>query len=173
LRVARRYGLFMFSCQNSTIKSISSRNRQISSIGRKVDLNFNILYMNYSNRKTNSLNFRKAFLIMHFDLLFKIVPSYFTHKFKWIRYRFIFNKYKTFSVLIDSYINTSGNWENEKLCGNTRTTPEGRSVFTQFRVFPISTSIDITVYRYGKNIYICFIIFYNIYICFKIFIIIL
>ena len=29
-----------------------------------------------------------------------------------------------------SYINTSGNWENEKLCGNT--TPEGRSVFTQF-----------------------------------------
>jgi hypothetical protein len=37
-----------------------------------------------------------------------------------------------------SYINTSGNWENEKLCGNT--TPEGRSVFTQFQVFPISTS---------------------------------
>jgi hypothetical protein len=41
------------------------------------------------------------------------------------------NKYKTFSVLIYSYINTSGNWENEKLCGNT--TPEGRSVFIQFR----------------------------------------
>ena len=72
----------------------------------------------------------------------------------------IFNKYKTFSVLIYSYINTSGNWENEKLCGNT--TPEGRSVFTQFRVFPISTSVDITVYQYGKNVlylfYICFII---------------
>ena len=62
----------------------------------------------------------------------------------------IFNKYKTFSVLIYSYINTSGNWENEKLCGNT--TPEGRSVFTQFRVYPISTSVDITVYQYGKNV---------------------
>ena len=52
---------------------------------------------------------------------------------------FIFKKYKTFSVLIYSYINTSGNWKNEKLCGNT--TPAGRSVFTQFRVFPIFTSI--------------------------------
>ena len=49
----------------------------------------------------------------------------------------IFKKYKTFSVLIYSYINTSGNWKNEKLCGNT--TPAGRSVFTQFRVFPIFT----------------------------------
>jgi hypothetical protein len=28
------------------------------------------------------------------------------------------------------YINTSGNWENEKLCGNT--TPAGRGIFTQF-----------------------------------------
>jgi hypothetical protein len=53
----------------------------------------------------------------------------------------VLNKYKTFSVLIYSYINTSGNWENEKLCGN------GRSVFTQFRVFTISTSVDITVCR--------------------------
>ena len=34
-----------------------------------------------------------------------------------------FKKYKTFSVLIYSYINTSGNWKNEKLCGNT--TPAG------------------------------------------------
>ena len=58
-----------------------------------------------------------------------------------------FKKYKTFSVLIYSYINTSGNWKNEKLCGNT--TPAGRSVFIQFRVFPISTSVDITVYQYG------------------------
>jgi hypothetical protein len=32
------------------------------------------------------------------------------------------------------------------------TTPERRSVFTQFRVFPISTSVDITVYQYGKNV---------------------
>ena len=31
-------------------------------------------------------------------------------------------------------------------------TPEGRSVFTQFRVFPISTSVDITVYQYGRNV---------------------
>ena len=54
-----------------------------------------------------------------------------------------FKKYKTFSVL-------SGNWKNEKLCGNT--TPAGRSVFTQFRVFPIFTSVDITVYQYGKNV---------------------
>ena len=55
------------------------------------------------------------------------------------------------------YINTSGNWKNEKLYGNT--TPEGRSVFTQFRVFPIFTSVDITVYQYGKN---GFYLFYNI-----------
>ncbi len=47
-------------------------------------------------------------------------------------------------IIIYSYINTSGNWKNEKLCGNT--TPEGRSVFTQFRVFPIFTSVDITIY---------------------------
>ncbi len=65
----------------------------------------------------------------------------------------IFKKYKTFSVLIYSYINTSGNWKNEKLCGNT--TPEGRSVFTQFRVFPIFPSVDITIYQHGK----CFIFF--------------
>jgi hypothetical protein len=63
----------------------------------------------------------------------------------------IFNKYKTFSVLIYSYINTSGNLENEKLCGNT--TPEGRIVFTQFRVFPISTS-----FSNFQMFYICFII---------------
>ena len=56
-----------------------------------------------------------------------------------------FKKYKTFSVLIYSYINTSGNWKNEKFCGNT--TPAGRSVFIQFRIFPISTSVDITVYQ--------------------------
>ena len=38
-----------------------------------------------------------------------------------------------------------------KLCGNC--------VFTQFRVFPISTSVDITVYQYGKNVLY---LFYNI-----------
>jgi hypothetical protein len=37
--------------------------------------------------------------------------------------------------------------------------PEVRSVFTQFRVFPISTSVDITVYQYGKNVLY---LFYNI-----------
>ena len=71
--------------------------------------------------------------------------------------KLIFKKHKTFSVLIYSYINTSGNWKNEKLCGNT--TPAGRSVFTQFRVFPIFTSVDITVYQYGKNVLY---FFYNI-----------
>ena len=59
----------------------------------------------------------------------------------------LFKKCKTFSVLIYSYINTSGNWKNEKLFGNT--TPAGRSVFIQFRVFPVFTSVDITVYQYG------------------------
>ena len=60
-------------------------------------------------------------------------------------------------MLIYSYINTSGNWKNEKLCGNT--TPAGRSVFTQFRVFPIFTSVDIIVYQYEKNVLY---FFYNI-----------
>ena len=68
----------------------------------------------------------------------------------------IFKKYKTFSVLIYSYINRSGNWKNGKLSGNT--TPAGRSVFTQFRVFPIFTCVDITVYQYGKNFLYSFII---------------
>ena len=49
------------------------------------------------------------------------------------------------------------NWENEKLYGNT--TPEERSVFIQFRIFPTSTSVDITVYQYGKNVLY---LFYNI-----------
>ena len=41
----------------------------------------------------------------------------------------IFKKYKTFSVLIYSYINTSGNWKNEKLCENT---PKTLSSFSNF-----------------------------------------
>ena len=53
----------------------------------------------------------------------------------------IFNKYKTFSVLIYSYINTSGNWENEKLCGNTI------SSFPNF-----NECWYWTVYQYGKNV---------------------
>ena len=63
--------------------------------------------------------------------------------------------YKTniniFSILIYSYINARENWENSKLCENTP--PFGRRVSTQFRVFPISTRVDITVYQHGK----CFI----------------
>ena len=45
--------------------------------------------------------------------------------------------------------------------GKTRNCVEaaGRSVFTQFRVFPIFTSVDITVYQYGKNVLY---FFYNI-----------
>jgi hypothetical protein len=50
-----------------------------------------------------------------------------------------------------------GNWENEELCGNT--TPEGRSVFIQFRVFPISTSVDICT-SIRKNV--LYFYFYNI-----------
>ena len=53
---------------------------------------------------------------------------------------FIFKKYKTFSVLIYSYINTSG-------IGKTR----------NFQ-FPISASVDTSVYLYGKMFYISFII---------------
>ena len=40
--------------------------------------------------------------------------------------------------------------KNEKLCGNMM--PAGRSVFTQFRVFPIFMSVDTTVYQYGKSV---------------------
>ena len=36
--------------------------------------------------------------------------------------------------------------------------PAGRSVFTQFRAFPVFMSVDITVYQYGKIFYISFII---------------
>ena len=69
-------------------------------------------------------------------------------------------KYKTFSVLIYSYIGTSGNWKNEKLCGNTM--PAGRSVLTQFRVFPIFTSVDITVSQYRKNVLYFFLCWHRV-----------
>jgi hypothetical protein len=36
---------------------------------------------------------------------------------------------------------------------------EIEKVFTQFRVFPISRSVDITIYQYGKNVLY---LFYNI-----------
>ena len=37
--------------------------------------------------------------------------------------------------------------------------PKGKSVFIQFRIFPTSTSVDITVYQHGKNVLY---LFYNI-----------
>ena len=42
-------------------------------------------------------------------------------------------------MLIYSYINTRENWKNSKLCENTP--PCGRSVSTQFLVFPISVFV--------------------------------
>ena len=48
--------------------------------------------------------------------------------------------------------------EIEKTRNCVETTPAGRSVFTQFRVFPIFTSVDITVYQHGKKFYISFIV---------------
>ena len=63
-----------------------------------------------------------------------------------------FNKYKTFSVLIYSTTRV----ELGK-AGNYMET--GRGVFIQFRIFPTSTSVDITVYQYGKNVLY---LFYNI-----------
>ena len=50
---------------------------------------------------------------------------------------------KHFPLLIYSYINTRGNWENSKLCENTP--PFGRRVSTQFLVVPIPTRVDINV----------------------------
>ena len=44
-------------------------------------------------------------------------------------------KYKTFSVLIYSYINTSGNWKNEKLCGNTTSALTICGNFPRFLLF--------------------------------------
>ena len=66
---------------------------------------------------------------------------------------------KRFSVLIyvQLYRQHGWNWKNEKLYGNT--TPEGWSVFIQFRIFPTSTSVDITVYQYAKSVLY---LFYNI-----------
>ena len=93
--------------------------------------------------------------MFHVDLIYFIIPS--CNVIVVLPIYDLFKKYKTFSVLIYSYINTNGNWKNEKMCGNT--TPAGRSVFIQFRVFPIFTSVDITVYQYGKNVLY---FFYNI-----------
>ena len=53
----------------------------------------------------------------------------------------LFKKYKTFSVLIYSYINPSGiAWKNKKWFS------------LNFEFFPISTRVGITVYLYGKNV---------------------
>ena len=46
-------------------------------------------------------------------------------------------------------------WDMESFKIGYYTTPGGRSVFIQFRDFPIScTSVDITVYHYGKMVYL-------------------
>ena len=66
-------------------------------------------------------------------------------------------KCKTFSVLIYSYINTSGIGKTRN-CVETRR-PNGGVFALNIRVFPISTSVDITVYLYGKNVLY---FFYNI-----------
>jgi hypothetical protein len=60
-------------------------------------------------------------------------------------------------MLIYSYINTE--WKLGKREIVWKHDAGGRSVFTQFRVFPISTSVDITIYQYGKNVLY---LFYNI-----------
>ena len=57
----------------------------------------------------------------------------------------IVNKYKTFSVLIYSYINTS-----RVEIGKTKNCVETR--FHTISSFPNSTSVDITVYQYGKKV---------------------
>jgi hypothetical protein len=60
-------------------------------------------------------------------------------------------------MLIYSYINTSGNWENEKLCGNTTL---GAGVFShnfEFSQFP-----RVLIYKLHINREKCFIFFYNI-----------
>ena len=66
----------------------------------------------------------------------------------------LYKKYKTFSVLVYRYINTSGNWKNEKLCGNT--TPAGRSVFTKFRaiIYTIDPCLfaKFALMKIGENI---------------------
>jgi hypothetical protein len=71
-----------------------------------------------------------------------------TRKISFFIFVLYYKKYiKHFFRMIYSYINTRGNWENTKLmCENTQ-------CFTQFRVFPIPTRVDITVYQHGK----CFI----------------
>ena len=69
----------------------------------------------------------------------------------------IFNDYQTFSMLIYSYINTSRNWKNEKLCGNM--SPTGRSVFSlNFKFFQFSRVLIELNISAGK----CFIFHYNI-----------
>ena len=50
-------------------------------------------------------------------------------------------------------------WKLEKREIVWKHDPAGRSVCTQFRVFPVFTSVDITVYQYGKNVLY---FFYNI-----------
>ena len=50
-------------------------------------------------------------------------------------------------------------WATVRTYSYINTPPCGRRVSTQFRVFPIFTSVHITVYQYGKNVLY---FFYNI-----------
>ena len=76
----------------------------------------------------------------------------------------LLKKYKTFSVLMYSYINTRENWKNEKLCGNT--TPAGRSISIRKKCFMLFYNIaqrtlteksreifrvDIELYQHGSQ----------------------
>ena len=48
---------------------------------------------------------------------------------------FILKKCETFSVMIYSFINTSGNWKNEKLCGNDARRAECYHTISSFSNF--------------------------------------
>ena len=86
---------------------------------------YNLFCLQYSTKNLKEQQreiFRVDILIINTALsksVFRIYKRY-----------IIITKYKTFSVLIYSYTNTSGNSKNEKLCENTMAA--GQSVFTKF-----------------------------------------
>jgi hypothetical protein len=65
--------------------------------------------------------------------------------------------YKTFFRIDIQLYQQVWDLGKRELCGNS--TPKRRSIFTQFRVFPISMSVDVSVYQYGKNVLYFFIIY--------------
>ena len=95
--------------------------------------------------------FRDGDIFLRIIFILSLISFVFTET-VYVMYRhfgknFAFNKHKTFSVLIYSYINTSG-------IGKTRNC----TVFHTISSFPNYTSADITVYQYRKMFYISFII---------------